>query len=183
MHEDTVVILQGGGGAIEVPRQAVVRVEQRPDPPVPVREAIPTALAMSRVESPKKTPTELVHEAAERYGLPPAFVHHVAKAESALKQEAVSPKGAIGVMQLMPGTAASLGADPYDAEENVDAGARHLRDLLVRYQGSAHKALAAYNAGEGAVERYKGVPPYAETQNYINRILGGYLRETKAEAK
>jgi soluble lytic murein transglycosylase-like protein len=112
--------------------------------------------------------------AADRYGVPAAFLHSVARAESAYRVDAVSPKGAIGVMQLMPATAAELGANPRDPAENIDAGARHLRDLLERYDGSAHKALSAYNAGAGAVQKYGGVPPYAETVNYVQKVLSTY---------
>ena len=83
---------------------------------------------------------------------------------------AVSPKGAIGLMQLMPGTAQALGANPYDPAQNVDAGARYLRDLLEKYNYGLRHALAAYNAGPAAVDKYHGIPPYSETINYIKRI-------------
>jgi soluble lytic murein transglycosylase-like protein len=79
-------------------------------------------------------------------------------------------------MQLMPATAARLGADPSDAAQNIDAGTRHLRDLLIQYEGSTHKALAAYNAGEGAVQRYQGIPPYAETRGYVEKVLRNYQK-------
>jgi soluble lytic murein transglycosylase-like protein len=108
--------------------------------------------------------------------LPPELLHSVARTESAYRTDAVSPKGAIGVMQLMPGTAAMLKADPHDPEQNVEAGARHLRDLLIQYNGETRKALAAYNAGAGAVQRYGGVPPYAETQNYVDKVLRNYWK-------
>ncbi|MCX6638674.1 MAG: lytic transglycosylase domain-containing protein, partial [Acidobacteria bacterium] len=91
---------------------------------------------------------------------------------------AISPKGAIGVMQLMPQTAAGLAANPFDPAENIEAGARLLRDLLVKYDGSAQLALAAYNAGSGAVDRHRGVPPYRETQLYVDRVIRDYLRRT-----
>jgi len=134
-----------------------------PDPPpAPVRAKLPT------------DPKKLLDMAADRYGVPAAFLHSVARAESAYRVDAVSPKGAIGVMQLMPATAAELGANPRDPAENIDAGARHLRDLLERYDGSAHKALSAYNAGAGAVQKYGGVPPYAETVNYVQKVLSTY---------
>lgn len=123
---------------------------------------------------PVPDPKRLLDEAAERYGVPAAFLHSVARTESAYRVNAVSHKGAIGIMQLMPSTAAELGADPHNPAENIDAGARHLRDLLERYDGSAHKALSAYNAGAGAVQRYGGVPPYRETVNYVDRVLRTY---------
>jgi soluble lytic murein transglycosylase-like protein len=89
---------------------------------------------------------------------------------------AVSPKGAVGVMQLMPGTARALAADPRDPAQNIDAGARLLRELLIKYDGDVVKALSAYNAGVGAVERYRGMPPYSETQNYVDKVIRTYLR-------
>ena len=98
-----------------------------------------------------------------------------------MNQNAVSPKGALGVMQLMPQTARALGADPTDMEQNIDAGTRLLRDLLVRYNGDVVKALAAYNAGEGAVDRYNGLPPYPETQNYVNKVIHGYIDKPAKE--
>ena len=109
-----------------------------------------------------------------RAGLPPEFVASVANVESALRPEAVSPKGVIGVMQLMPATAKSLGADPNDVAQNIDAGARLLRDLLLKYDGDVVKALSAYNAGPGAVARYQGMPPYDETRRYVNKVIGAY---------
>jgi soluble lytic murein transglycosylase-like protein len=113
----------------------------------------------------------LVDEAADRYGLPRQLVHSLVKTESAYQPKAISPKGAIGLMQLMPGTAKLLGVDPHDPVQNVDAGARHLRDLLLKYDGGLYRALAAYNAGAGAVEKYRGVPPYRETVLYIQKIV------------
>lgn len=122
-------------------------------------------------------PRELVTQAAVRNGLPPEFVHSVAQVESGYRQDAVSPKGAIGIMQLMPQTAKELEADPSDAEQNVDAGARYLRALLLKYLDDPYqvrKALAAYNAGPAAVDRYGGIPPYLETQQFVRRVLERY---------
>jgi soluble lytic murein transglycosylase-like protein len=116
------------------------------------------------------SPLELADAAADRYGLPRALIRSVMAAESGFQVEALSPKGAIGLMQLMPGTALTLGVDAYDPAQNVDAGARYLRDLLEKYQGGLRHALAAYNAGPGAVDKYNGVPPYRETIDYIVRI-------------
>ncbi len=122
-------------------------------------------------------PRAMVRAAAERAGLPPKFVESVALVESAFQPDAVSPKGAIGVMQLMPDTARTLGADPHDVQQNIDAGTRLLRQLLLKYDGDVVKALAAYNAGEGAVARYNGLPPYTETRQYVNRVIGAYQKD------
>lgn len=119
-----------------------------------------------------RTIDQIVVAAARKYALPPSLVRAVARAESALNPDAVSPKGAQGVMQLMPGTARELGVrDAFDPEENIEAGARLLRQLLEKYQGRVAEALAAYNAGEGAVAKYMGVPPYRETRGYIRRVV------------
>lgn len=147
----------------------------------------PPALVAAAAPPPPPNPKELVDQAAARHGLPPAFVHLVARAESGYRQDAVSHKGAIGIMQLMPGTAAALQADPHDPAQNVEAGTRYLRDLLVQYQDhpdQVRRALAAYNAGPGAVQRYNGVPPYRETQMYVHKIVESYrktLRTRPAE--
>ena len=122
---------------------------------------------------------EMIDRAAVKYGLPPAFVRAVVAAESGYRADAVSPKGAIGLMQLMPSTARELGIDPTDPAQNIDAGARYLRDLLLKYDSRAYHALAAYNAGPGAVDKYHGVPPYAETQTYILHVLRKW-REAQA---
>jgi soluble lytic murein transglycosylase-like protein len=124
---------------------------------------------------------ELVDNAARKYGLPPAFVRAVVVAESGYRADAVSPKGAIGLMQLMPATARELGADPKIPEQNVDAGTRYLRDLLLKYDNHAYHALAAYNAGPGAVEKYHGVPPYRETQNYILNVLRNWRKQPRTD--
>lgn len=117
----------------------------------------------------------LAEEAARRHGLDPALVRAVVAVESGFQPEAVSPKGAKGLMQLMPATARELGvADPFDAAANLDGGSRYLSSLLARYEGDLAKALAAYNAGMGAVARHRGVPPYAETRQYVQKVLGRY---------
>ncbi len=167
-------------GVIELPAAQVEGFEFEPDPPAlppaPPQPPPPTAPLPPK----QLTPKELVDQAALRAGLPKAIVHSVAKAESAYRSDAVSKKGAIGIMQLMPATAQQLNADPRNPEQNVDAGARYLRELLVRYDGNVAKALAAYNAGPGAVDKYNGVPPYAETQTYVDRVLRDYIKTTKA---
>ena len=113
----------------------------------------------------------IVERASHKYGLPAALVAAVIRVESNFDVVAESPKGAQGLMQLMPGTQEYLGvADPFNPEANVDAGSRYLREQLNRF-GSLELALAAYNAGPGNVERYGGVPPFAETQAYVRRVL------------
>jgi soluble lytic murein transglycosylase-like protein len=113
-----------------------------------------------------------VQEIAREHGVSPALIEAVVRTESGFDPSAVSPKGAGGLMQLMPKTASALGVvDRFDPRENIRGGVRHLRYLLERYQGGVVLALAAYNAGEGAVDAHRGVPPYPETQQYVQRVL------------
>ncbi len=119
-----------------------------------------------------KSFADLFREVEARFGLPSGLVEAVARVESGFDPCAVSPAGALGLMQLMPGTARALGVlDPFDPVQNVEAGARYLRQLLDRFGGDLQLALAAYNAGPGAVERYRGIPPYPETQAYVKKVL------------
>jgi len=142
----------------------------KPTPVVPVPQVL------------ESTVTDLAGQAAKKYLLPDAFVRSVMKAESNFHPDAVSPKGAIGLMQLMPGTARQLGVNPLDPGQNADGGAQYLRELLARYENDPNQvllALAAYNAGPQAVERYHGVPPYPETRAYILRILKDWEKNSK----
>lgn len=159
--------------------------EEIPAPPPSAKPTLPQKALDAHPDVPAQinpVPTDpkgMLRAAAESTGLPAAFgtlVQSVAKVESGFNPKAVSPKGAIGVMQLMPDTARSLGADPKDTRQNIDAGARLLRDLLQKYDGDVVKALAAYNAGEAAVDRYQGVPPYWETQHYVNQVVKDYIK-------
>jgi hypothetical protein len=121
----------------------------------------------------------IFEEVSKEYGVNVNLLKAVAQAESGFDSQAVSSAGAMGIMQLMPATAESLGVeDPYDARQNITGGAKMLGYLLADYNGDVTLALAAYNAGSGAVRKYGGVPPYSETENYIrkiNDILGGAL--------
>ena len=120
-------------------------------------------------------PTETaaaIHESAERHQVSEQLVEAVAWRESGFNSRAVSPKGARGAMQLMPDTARALGVDSADMKSNIDGGANYLAQMMRRFNGDQTKALAAYNAGPRAVERYGGVPPYAETKAYVQSIMG-----------
>ena len=168
-------------GATELDVSMVVRFEQEDYTPPPREDApAPTPASSSPTLKPAST-AELVDNAARKYGLPPAFVRAVVAVESGYQANAVSPKGAIGLMQLMPATARELGADPTNPEQNVDAGTRYLRDLLLKYDNHAYHALAAYNAGPGAVDKYHGVPPYRETQAYILTVLRHWQKQPSTD--
>lgn len=115
----------------------------------------------------------LIGEMSAKYEVPAWLVRNVIRQESGGNPSARSPVGALGLMQLMPGTAAELGVhDPLDPRQNVEGGVKYLRKMLNTFGGDMEKAVAAYNAGPGSVQRYGGVPPFAETQNYVRRILG-----------
>ena len=118
-----------------------------------------------------------IQAAARKYGLDPALLKGLIRQESNFNPAAGSPAGAQGLTQLMPGTARALGVtDPHDPQQAIDGGARYLKQQLDAFGGDVEKALAAYNAGPGAVKRYGGVPPYAETQNYVKKVMG-YAQE------
>jgi len=118
-----------------------------------------------------------IREAAQLYSLPEALIRAVMLVESNFFPDAISDAGAMGLMQLMRGTAESMGVlNPFDPRQNVLGGARYLRVLANRFNGDMVLTIAAYNAGEGAVERYRGVPPFLETRNYVRRVLHHYYR-------
>lgn len=176
--------LHTGSGHMELPTGDIVRfeVEEYVPPPPPPPPPPKTDVAQTKAPAPPPTPQELVELAAVNNGLRPEFVRSVAAVESAYRTAAISPKGAIGLMQLMPATAAELGANPHDPLQNADAGARYLRQLLLKYKDTpdpVRLALAAYNAGPGAVDKYRNIPPYRETQQYVERVLRKYLAELK----
>lgn len=168
------VRLHLNGGFVEVPASTVLGFE--PEEHV---APVPTPGTPAKASAPAPDARGIVDAVARRYDVPPAFLHSVVKAESGYRADAVSPKGAIGLMQLMPSTARELKADPRDPHQNVEAGMQYLADLLRKYDYRSDLALAAYNAGPGAVDRYKGVPPYQETQTYVERVLRNFQRLSK----
>jgi soluble lytic murein transglycosylase-like protein len=161
-------------GTLEFQLSDVARIEVLPS-------AAPPSAGNSSAVSTATSANDLLAKAAIDQGLPLELVRSVAKIESGFQQDAVSAKGAIGLMQLMPGTAAQLGVRADRAEENAQGGAKYLRDLLLRYHYDSALALAAYNAGAGAVDKYRGVPPYAETRQYVLKVLHEYEREHRLQ--
>jgi soluble lytic murein transglycosylase-like protein len=140
--------------------------------------------APSAARAAQRDLTTIVSDASARTRIDADFIASVIRAESGNNPRAVSPKGAQGLMQLMPQTASNLGVkNSFDPAENVDGGVRYLRDLLVQYNGDAAKALAAYNAGPQRVQQYGGVPPYRETHTYVARVISDYNRKKLAEMR
>jgi hypothetical protein len=171
-----VLVLHAGSGTLEFPASEVARIQT----------VLETPAQNARMRAPTDRPAtarDLLNQAAKSQGIPGELVQSVARAESGFRQDAVSSRGALGLMQLMPATAAGLGVDPKRAAENAEGGAKYLRTLLLRYHGDSALALAAYNAGPGAVERFGGVPPYEETRRYVTKVLNEYARQHKSQPK
>lgn len=171
---------------VDVPTADIDHFEALPDEPV--SRAAGARASSSQVQAPQQKTDEipdfnaLVDAASEAYKLDPDLVNSVIRAESGFNVRAVSPKGAQGLMQLMPQTASQLGVqNAFDARANVEGGARYLRELLERYDFDLIKALAAYNAGPERVERYGGVPPYYETKAYVARIVRDFNKKKQAQ--
>ncbi|MBM3753695.1 MAG: lytic transglycosylase domain-containing protein [Acidobacteria bacterium] len=182
------LLLHTATGTVEINRADVAEIEALPEEPKPVVVETPPPPPPPAPAAPEKpkTPKDLLRDAADQTGLPPEFLLSIAKVESAFQPSAISPKGAIGVMQLMPATAKALNANPYDTRENIEAGARLMRDLLVKYEAypdQVYRALSAYNAGPGAVQKYNGVPPNQETRQYVEKVLNEYHRLKVAASK
>jgi hypothetical protein len=188
---DHIAIYIGNGQMIEAPRPGGhVQVVPVTTPPDYIRRVLPETTAAAPVNAatpmssvpgstgdvPPGTPyADLFRRAGEAHHIDPALLAAVAQQESGFDPQAVSPAGAQGIMQLMPGTARSLGvSDPFDPAQAIDGAAKLLDNLITRF-GSIEMSLAAYNAGPGAVVRYDGVPPYPETQNYVKSVMAHWL--------
>jgi soluble lytic murein transglycosylase-like protein len=181
------------GGYMDVSTAEITSFEKDEDPlPPSTSEASPSSAATTQPVAGVGAATAAQHvdieavvrEASSRYQLDPDFVSSVIRAESNFKPHAVSPKGAQGLMQLMPSTAAQLGVkDPFDPRANVEAGTAHLSALLDQYHNDPIKALAAYNAGAHRVQQYHGVPPYRETRAYVSKIVRDFNAKKLAQKK
>lgn len=176
-----VALYVGDGQMLHAPRTGeVVKIEEIDRPIASIRRIVnPSGSATTRPESRASLPTPgeaerqyqpLFAEAGSRWGIDPALLAAVAQTESGFDIEAVSPVGAQGLMQFMPATAAEMGVDPWNPASAIDGAARYLRTSIDQF-GSAELAIASYNAGRGAVSRHGGVPPYAETQNYVDKVI------------
>lgn len=161
------------GGFVDVATAQIESFEAAP----------PDSVIPNTTPSSRDLPT-IIGDASARSRIDADFIASVIHAESSGNPRAVSPKGAQGLMQLMPQTAGALGVkNSFDPAENVDGGVRYLRELLLQYHGDAAKALAAYNAGPHRVQQYGGVPPYRETRAYVAKVINDYNRKKTASAR
>ncbi len=171
----------------DVPTTEITGYEKDLPFPTPAdSRAVNAASNAAKFEPAESAPAlnQAVNSASAAYHLDPDLVNSVIHAESGFNSHAISPKGARGLMQLMPGTASNLGVnDPFDPQSNVTGGTRYLRELLERYNFDLVKALAAYNAGPERVEQYQGVPPFRETRAYVARIVHDYNTKKIAQEK
>ncbi len=164
---DRVVLHLPNGGQIVCARSLIVRIEADYAPPPPVETLLVEARSP---QAPPRPFAAIIDAASVRHGVDAELLFALIEVESSYRPDAVSAKGAMGLMQLMPATAQQYAVvDPYDPSDNVEAGTQHLRSLLDRYD--VDSALAAYNAGEGSVRRFGGVPPFPETRRYVTKIL------------
>jgi soluble lytic murein transglycosylase-like protein len=172
----------GNSSYVDIANDQIERFET--DQPPPTIAVAPPPPANAQSVTKKQNLNEVINAISDRHHIDPDFINSVIHAESGFNPRAVSPKGARGLMQLMPQTASQLGvSNSFDPGANVEGGTRYLSELLERYNFDAVKALAAYNAGPGRVEQYRGVPPYYETRVYVAKIVRDYNRKKLAERK
>jgi soluble lytic murein transglycosylase-like protein len=183
------------GGGVTVPALSIVAIERAVDPgdQLPPGDTQGAIAAQAEAETLRIDGAwsvaagrfaPLLAAAADRYALDRALLAAVAKVESNFDPFAVSPRGACGILQLMPGTAKRFGVtNIFDAAQNIDGGARYLRFLLDRFAGRVDLALAGYNAGEGAVDRHRGIPPFAETRGYVLKVLDRAVETAQPSAR
>jgi len=170
-------------GYVDIPTNEIDRFEKDLTPPVLTPPALARPTEVPVAERPQSL-NEVIDTIGNRHHIDPDLINSVIRAESGFKPHAVSPKGAQGLMQLMPHTASQLGvANAFDPKANVEGGTRYLRELLERYNFDLVKALAAYNAGPHRVEQYRGVPPYYETRAYVASIIRDFNRKKRAQQK
>jgi len=174
-----------GSGYVDVSTDEIDRFERDLSPPVPVMtHQNPTLPAPSTAPENSQKLDAVINSIGDLHHIDPDLINSVIHAESGFNPRAVSPKGAQGLMQLMPQTASHLGvANAFDPRANVEGGTRYLRELLERYNFDLIKALAAYNAGPHRVEQYRGVPPYFETRAYVARVVRDFNRKKLAGRK
>jgi soluble lytic murein transglycosylase-like protein len=157
--------------------QAVLFMETSPEAPKEKASIDSNALASARGKEAEKILHPVIHELASHYDVDPGLIKAIIWAESSFNPSAVSPRGAMGLMQLMPATAKSLGVkDILDPQNNIDCGVRYFKQLMVQFHGDERLALAAYNAGSTRVVQYNGVPPFEATQYYIKKVFRYYNR-------
>jgi soluble lytic murein transglycosylase-like protein len=201
MGETTRLFITADGSSfVDVPTGEIVQIERDLNPaPAPVSEnnspaltsvpsgatrTLSTTPAPASLTTPTVNVSDAVNAASDRYRIDPDLLNSVIRQESGFKVHAISPKGAQGLMQLMPQTASTLGvSNAFDPAANVDGGTKYLRELLERYNFDLIKALAAYNAGPHRVEQYGGVPPYLETRKYVASIVRDFNRKKIAQQK
>ncbi len=170
-------VMDSSDNFILIPADKIVSVETLPDPPKPQAPAVTTAVPVSATTDVH----ELLARAGAQHNIDVELLASVVKAESGGNTRAVSRTGARGLMQLMPGTARDLGVnDAFRPDQNINGGAKYLDTLLTMYKNNLSLALAAYNAGPAAVDRYHGIPPYRETRAYVARVEKEFIRRTEA---
>jgi hypothetical protein len=175
---DSIVLTLRSGGQVTCDKNLIEKIEAdevpyvEPEAPKAAVAAEPPDIQSDRPTLEGTPYAEIIAAASQAHGVDPILVKALIQVESGYRPKARSPKGAVGLMQIMPATAREYKLrNPFDPKANIEAGVKHLKSLLDRYGSRTEVALAAYNAGPGAVQRFNGIPPYRETRNYVSRIL------------